>query len=61
MKWWPLKIVTKHAWRMLKLENATLRTDLGNAMIELRKHRALISGLRTGEPEITIAVEKARK
>lgn len=61
MKWWPLKIVTKHAWRMLNLQNATLRDDLGNAMAELRRHRLLIAGLRTGEPEITRAVEKARK
>ncbi len=61
IKWWPLKIVTAHAWRMLNLENSTLRTDLGNAMVELRRHRLLIAGLRTGEPEITRAVEKARQ
>ncbi len=60
-KWWPFVIVSKHALRMLKLENSTLRSDLGNAMVELRRHRLLIAGLRTGEPEITRAVERARQ
>jgi len=60
MSWWPWTLIRKHDLRMVMLENQTLRTDLGNAMIELRKHRLLIAGLRTGEPEITKAMERAR-
>lgn len=61
MKWWPFIVVRKHTLRMLKLENATLRSDLGNAMVELRKHRLLLASLSTGEPEITEAMERARQ
>lgn len=61
LKWWPFIVMRRHTLRMLKLENSTLRTDLGNAMVELRKHRVLIAGLRTGEPEITKAMERARQ
>lgn len=60
MDWWPFALIRKNDLRLLRLENSTLRTDLGNAMVELRKHRLLIAGLRTGEPEITEAVERAR-
>jgi hypothetical protein len=61
MNWWPFVLIRKHDLRLLRLENSTLRTDLGNAMVELRRHRLLIASLSTGEPEITKAMERARK
>jgi hypothetical protein len=60
MDWWPFQIVRKSDWRMLKLENSTLRGDLKNAVIELRKHRLLLASLGTGNPEVTEALERAR-
>lgn len=56
----PWTLIRKDELRLLKLENATLREDMKNAVVELRKHRMLIASLATGEPEITIAMEKAR-
>jgi hypothetical protein len=60
MKWWPFQFVRKDEYRLLRLENATLRSDLRNAVIELRKHRLLIASLSTGEAEVTEAIERAR-
>lgn len=57
---WPWVFVRRSSLRLLRLENATLRSDLGNAMVELRKHRLLIASLSTGNPEVTEAMERAR-
>lgn len=44
----------------LRTENFTLRDALREANAELVRHRRLIAGLRTGDPEVTRAIEKAR-
>lgn len=57
---WPWTIIRRDELRLLKLENATLREDMKNAVVELRKHRLLIAALGTGHPEVTEAMERAR-
>jgi hypothetical protein len=58
--WWPFVLMRKDEVRFLKLENATLRDDMRNAVIEIRKHRMLLAQLGTGNPEVTRAMERAR-
>lgn len=58
--WWPWTLIRKSELRLLKLENSTLRGDLGSAVVEVRKHRMLLASLSTGNPEVTAAVERAR-
>ena len=55
--WWPW--VTRWRYERLKQENYVLRDALREANNELRKHRALLSGLRAGDARMTAAVEKA--
>jgi hypothetical protein len=59
-KWsWPL--VWRSSHDALKRENFELRGAIRMANAELQKHRMLIVGLKTGQPEITAAFEKAIK
>jgi hypothetical protein len=53
-------LIRKDDYRLLKLENSTLREDMKNAVVELRKHRMLLASLSTGSPEVTEALERAR-
>lgn len=53
---WPL--IWRRDYDALKTENFTLRSALKEANEEIRKHRALIAGLRTGQAEITRSVER---
>jgi hypothetical protein len=57
---WPWMLIRKDDYRLLKLENSTLREDMKNAVVELRKHRMLLASLSTGSPEVTEALERAR-
>jgi hypothetical protein len=60
LSWWPFVLMRKDEVRLLKLENATLRDDMRNAVIEIRKHRMLLAQLGSGSPEVTQALERAR-
>lgn len=56
-RWWPW--VTRSRYETVKRENYTLRDALREANAELRRHRALIAGLRAGDERMTAAVERA--
>ena len=53
---WPF--ITKSRHEAVRRENWELRGAIRAANEELAKHRTLLAGLRTGQPEITRAVEK---
>lgn len=54
---WPF--VMRWRYERLRQENYTLRDALLQANAELRRHRALIAGLRDGDERMTRAVERA--
>ena len=54
---WPFVLRSTHE-RMIR-ENFSLRGAIRSANEELAKHRTLIAGLKSGQPEITRAFEKA--
>lgn len=56
---WPL--MWKSTADEIRLENYTLRDALRNANEELRKHRTLIAGLRTGQTEVVNDLERILK
>lgn len=56
---WPF--VHKDTHLAVRRENGLLREALRDANAELLKHRRLISGLSTGQTEITEAFERALK
>jgi hypothetical protein len=53
---WPLVRRGRH--NELRLENMTLRDALRNANDEVRRHRALIAGLRDGDERVTESVRR---
>jgi len=57
MKFWPF--VHQDEYHRVRRENMVLREALRDANAELLKHRRLITGLRTGQSEITEAFERA--
>lgn len=54
--WWPFMLKSTH--ETVRRENWELRGALNRVNEELRKHRLLIGGLRTQQPEVVRAVEK---
>ncbi len=61
LKWpeWLRRLaVPAHEARHLQVENFTLRDALREANIELLAHRRLIAGLRSGQADVTQAVQR---
>jgi len=59
MNWWPFMLKSNH--EQVRHENTLLKDALHEANKELRKHRLLLGGLKTQQPDIVRAVEKAIK
>ena len=57
MDFWPF--VLKSTYEKVRRENVLLKDALHEANKEIRKHRLLLGGLRTQQPDIVKAVEKA--
>lgn len=54
---WPL--VSRRTYGDLQRENFELRGAIRSANEELQRHRKLIAGLQSGQPDIIRAFEKA--
>lgn len=56
LSWWPLMWKSSH--EAVRRENYTLRDALREANHELRRHRQLIGGIRSGSIDLVRSLER---